>query len=66
MMPRDVATRWNSTYNMLEFALKYRKAIDELTGDRDMRKYELDEGEWNLVEQLCDLLEVRSTNCHSI
>ena len=21
MMPRDVSTRWNSTYNMLEFAI---------------------------------------------
>jgi hypothetical protein len=61
MMPRDVATRWNSTYDMLVFALEYRKAIDEISGDRDMRKYELDNGEWELVEQLCDLLEVRST-----
>jgi hypothetical protein len=62
-MPRDVATRWNSTYNMLEFALEYRSAIDELSGDRDMRKYELDDEEWNIVQQLCNLLEVRSATC---
>lgn len=59
MMPRDVATRWNSTYDMLVFALEYRMVIDEISGDRDMRKYELDEQEWGLVEQLCNLLEVR-------
>ena len=23
MMPRDVSTRWNLTYEMLEFAVKY-------------------------------------------
>lgn len=63
MMPRDVTTCWNSTYDMLIFALEYRQAIDEITGDRDMRKYELDENEWELVDQLCNLLEVRSASC---
>jgi hypothetical protein len=44
-MPRDVTTRWNSTYDMLKFALEYRKAIDILTADRqnDLRNYELSE-----------------------
>ena len=43
-MPRDVVTRWNSTYRMLDFALKYREAIDQITGDRsaELRKLELD------------------------
>jgi hypothetical protein len=58
MMPRDVATRWNSTYEMLAFALDYREAIDGITGDRDMRKYELSEDEWGLVQQLGDVLQV--------
>ena len=66
MMPQDVATRWNSTYDMLVFAREYRMAIDEITGDRDMRKYELGEDEWELVEQLCNLLLVRSTTRLSI
>lgn len=57
-MPRDVTTRWNSTYDMLVFALEYRSAIDEISGDREMRKYELEEEEWDLVRQLCDVLEV--------
>jgi hypothetical protein len=43
---------------MLVFALDYHKAIDIITGDREMRKYELSEGEWELVEQLWDVLEV--------
>ncbi len=59
-MPRDVATRWNSTYVMLVFALEYRDAIDALTGDKklDMRKCELHDNEWELVEQLVDVLKV--------
>jgi len=61
MMPCDVTTCWNSTYNMLVFALKYREAIDEISGDRDMRKYELSEEEWELVQQLCDVLGVHCT-----
>ncbi len=58
-MPRDVSTRWNSTYEMLVFALEYRKAIDKISGGREMRKYELEEEEWKIVQQLCDILEVR-------
>jgi hypothetical protein len=63
MMPRDVATRWNSTYDMLVFALEYREAIDKISGDRDMRKYELSEEEWELIQQLCDVLVVRCAGC---
>ena len=44
---------------MLVFALEYRKAIDEISGDREMQKYKLEEKEWKLVQQLCDILEVR-------
>jgi hypothetical protein len=62
MMPRDVVTRWNSTYKMLIFTLEYRKAIDEISVDRDMRKYELSDDEWGLVQELCDVLGV----CHAL
>ena len=60
MMPRDVRTRWNSTYDMLVFAVKYREALDAITGDRDMklRKYELSEEDWTVATQLCDVLKV--------
>ncbi len=47
---------------MLIFALEYRKAIDKISGGRELRKYELEEEEWKIVQQLCDILEV----CHSL
>lgn len=61
IMPRDVSTRWNSTYEMLKFAYLYRKAIDKITGERAMklRDYELLESEWETVKQLRDSLKVR-------
>ncbi len=47
---------------MLVFALEYREAIDEISGDKEMRKYELEEEEWALIKQLCDILEVCSSS----
>ncbi|KAI0749008.1 hypothetical protein BC629DRAFT_1242510, partial [Irpex lacteus] len=35
-LPRDVRTRWNSIYQMLSIAVKYRQAIDQLTSDRTL------------------------------
>jgi hypothetical protein len=59
-MPRDVATRWNSTYDMLKFALTFREALDTITGEKDMklRKYEMDEEEWEIACQLREVLKV--------
>ncbi|KAG2029753.1 hypothetical protein BDR03DRAFT_823117, partial [Suillus americanus] len=28
VMPRNVSTRWNSTFDMLEFAIRYQQALD--------------------------------------
>jgi hypothetical protein len=60
MMPRDVATRWNSTFDMLDFAIEHIAAINTITGDRDMklRQYELSEDDWKLARQLRDILKV--------
>jgi hypothetical protein len=60
MMPRDVTTRWNSTYDMLDFAIEYRAALDIMTADRDMnlRKFELSKKEWDMVTELCEVLRV--------
>ena len=60
MMPRDMATRWNSTYNMLEFANEYYAALNIMTADRDMNlhKFELSKKEWAMATELCKVLWV--------
>ncbi|TFK79583.1 hypothetical protein K466DRAFT_469818, partial [Polyporus arcularius HHB13444] len=34
VLPRDVRTCWNSTFQMLEVALEYRQAIETITGSK--------------------------------
>ena len=60
MMPRDLATRWNSTFDMLDFAVEHITAINTITADRDMklRKYELSEADWGIARELRDVLKV--------
>jgi hypothetical protein len=60
IMPRDVTTRWNSTYDMLVFAIEYRKALDIITSERNMklRSYELSPEEWDIATHLCEVLKV--------
>ncbi|PPQ76808.1 hypothetical protein CVT26_001762 [Gymnopilus dilepis] len=60
MMPRDVSTRWNSTYDMLNFAVKYRPPINAMTAacDLDLRKYELVSAEWRIAGELRDVLKI--------
>ncbi len=60
LMPRDVRTRWNSTFTMLSFAVKYKAVIDDITDDRTMqlRDYELSEKEWDIAQQLSTMLKV--------
>ena len=61
-MPRDVSTRWNSTYDMLKFAFDYSEPINNITSERSMkiRQYELKDHEWTIVEHLRDCLKVRT------
>ena len=59
-MPRDIRTRWNATYDMLDFAYQYKQAINKITDIREMklREYEIEVHEWEVVRQLRDLLKV--------
>jgi len=46
---------------MLRFVLTYRPAVDKITADKalKLRKYELDNNDWVIVEDLISVLEVR-------
>lgn len=59
MMPRDVSTQWNSTFDMLNFAINYCAAIDAITSNRDLnlRKYKLADEEWDIAVNLHDTLK---------
>ena len=58
-MPRDVSTRWNSTYDMLAFAVKYRLVLKSLTSElsNGLSDYELSDEEWTIATQLRDTLK---------
>ncbi|KAG0695950.1 hypothetical protein DFH29DRAFT_813631 [Suillus ampliporus] len=61
ILPCDVSTWWNSTFDMLQYALKHQDAIDAVTQHRDLglRAFEMTDNEWRIVEQLCNVLKVR-------
>lgn len=68
-IPRDVRTRWNSTYDMLKETVKYARAYDRLCNDKanDLRAYELSAGEWAIARELLGVLKacVRA-NIHAL
>jgi hypothetical protein len=45
---------------MLQFAINYRLALNDITGNRDtkLRQYEMDDEEWEIARQLCIVLKV--------
>lgn len=65
-MPRDVRTRWNSTYSMLAFAIEYKPALKKVTADQDLglRKFELTTEEWEIAEALRDVLKASHVTGH--
>ena len=73
-MPQDVSTRWHSTFDMVDFAIDYKLAIDAITGNRDMkmRSLGLDAAEWAIAKELHDTLRAsfqifhRSSSFHLI
>jgi len=64
-MPRDVSTHWNSTFDMLDYALVHREAIDTVTQCHDLglRKFELADNDWEIANQLRDVLKVGPCPC---
>jgi hypothetical protein len=67
-MVRDVATRWNSTAALLERALQLREALNQLVVSEQhnrprtarLRRFQLSKNEWELLDRLFPLLEVRT------
>jgi len=68
LIPHDVKTRWNSTYDMLTVAFDYRLVIDNVTGNKTLklRQYELDDGDWEVVKDLLRVLKVGLYLCRHI
>ena len=63
LIPQDVIMCWNSTHDMMAFALDYCKLIDSITADKSLKlwKYELDNEGWSIIEQLISVLQVSTT-----
>ena len=63
MMPWDIATHWNSTYEMLKFAFSYWEGSDNLADDWMLKlcDYELRDEDWKIVKQLHDSLKVSNS-----
>ncbi|KAJ8651460.1 hypothetical protein O0I10_012978 [Lichtheimia ornata] len=53
----DVRRRWNSTYEMLNRALKLKEAYMAMTANGDLKDFALEGDEWDRVEHMCKLLE---------
>ena len=60
IMPCNVLTWWNLTYEMLQFAIKYHNALNKITGEKELNlhAYEMDNKEWGFAEQLSEVLKV--------
>ena len=56
----DVSTWWNSTFDMLNFAVDNKAAINKLTGDQSMelQTFELHNSDWEIARQLHNTLQI--------
>ncbi|KIM65712.1 hypothetical protein SCLCIDRAFT_22590 [Scleroderma citrinum Foug A] len=59
-MLRNVLTCWNSALDMLDFGVLYKQAIKTVTDKckLGLAKFAIDEHEWELLKQLCNVLKV--------
>jgi hypothetical protein len=67
IMPRDVSMRWNLTYDMLVFAVKYQPVLKSLTSElnNNLCEFELSDEEWVIATQLRDTLKVSDSHALS-
>ncbi len=65
VMPHDVCTCWNATYDMLDFAYRYKQAINKITDicEIKLHEYEIKTHKWEVVQKLQDLLKVCCLIC---
>lgn len=63
-MPRDVRTRWNSTYDMLSFAVMHEEELIKFTAEPfdELRGYRLDREDFKLIKDLSEVLFVSRTS----
>jgi hypothetical protein len=64
----DVKTCWNSTFDMLTAAFEYHIVIDNVTGNKALKlhQYKLDNGEWEVIKDLLQVLKVSMLLHHVI
>ena len=63
LVPHDVTTHWNSTYDMLVFSFWYQEPIDHITSDKSLKqakRFELDDDKWKIITDLIAVLGVSS------
>ncbi|XP_054821595.1 zinc finger BED domain-containing protein RICESLEEPER 2-like [Prosopis cineraria] len=53
----DVPTRWNSTYDMLESGIRYKRAFVCLSCRDTSFKHSLSNEEWRRAEEMCSFLQ---------
>ncbi|KAJ3967366.1 hypothetical protein EV361DRAFT_807417, partial [Lentinula raphanica] len=63
VLPRDVSTRWNSTYDMLAAFLKMKEPVAEFLdrSSNGLADFALDDDEWNAIEGLVLVLKDATT-----
>ncbi|KAJ3965890.1 hypothetical protein EV361DRAFT_809966, partial [Lentinula raphanica] len=59
ILPRDVATRWNSTFDMLAAFIRLKEPITEFLNrsSNGLAEYALDNEEWEAIEGLVSVLK---------
>ena len=68
MIPRDVSTCWNLTFDVADFVCEYHVAIEAITDKRKLGLTDLalNEHEWGLLKELCGVLKVCRSTSHCV